>query len=550
MQVVGVDFGTTNVRVATWDSNQPDVPPQPHLIGDGDSYNMPAVVAFQRQPGGVVMPVVGQDADALRDGPDTVVVRNIKRWALSDDPFVSWHLTGGRVERPHWWNHETRSVDALGQQYPVREIMRLILVEAIHRAGISGDFEWRAGCPVHASLGYRSELAGVLSEFGGSNKVAHVVEEPILLLALVHRLRTITPGSYLVYDLGGGSFDCAIAEVGEDGQMTVYASHGHPLLGGAMIDDLLAKTLGYEEGDQKSLRTAKELLGPSSPEQNVDVGINLSWRELEETLDLAKFPGRTLAAMREAYISAKVLWKRAEGESPIGVIPSLRLGDAPRAFRDDLDAIILFGGSTKSAYFRERLEADFGVGKVKMAEDLVPPEIPDANLTSLSAGACYLVEESYSPLYVNRLPARVTLEDTATGDRVGYEPYQHFAPNFNPAESFYSDRLPDRAGENAGYELTVTDADGDNPKSKLVDFARAGALNAATRSPRLVIDKFGRIGIEDNGPPWIEVESPSWQTQRQREFLQTIMDRQQEFARSERQRIHNLVTKNPFGWQQ
>ncbi len=249
-------------------------------------------------------------------------------------------------------------------------------------------------------------------------------------------------------------------------------------------------------------------------------------------------------------MAARIWAIGAEGGSPMGVIPSLRLGDAPRAFCKDLDAIILFGGSTKSAYFRDRLEADFGVEKVKMAEDLVPPEIPDANLTSLSAGACYLVEESYSPLYVNRLPVRVTLEDTATGDRVGYEPYQHFAPNFNPAESFYSDRLPDRAGANAGYELTVTDADGDNPKSKLVDFARAAAPNAATRSPRLVIDKFGRIGIEDNGPPWIEVESPSWQTQRQREFLQTIMDRQQEFARSERQRIHNLVTKNPFGWQQ
>ena len=158
------------------------------------------------------------------------------------------------------------------------------------------------------------------------------------------------------------------------------------------------------------------------------------------------------------------------------------------------------GGSTESAYFRERLEADFGVEKVKMAKDLVPPEIPDANLTGLSAGACYLVEESYSPLYVNRLQARVTLEDTATGDRVGYKPYQHFAPNFNPTESFFSERLPDRAGANARYELTVTDADGDNSKSKRVYFDYAAASNAANRSPRLMIDKLGRIWIEDNGP--------------------------------------------------
>ena len=82
--------------------------------------------------------------------------------------------------------------------------------------------------------------------------------------------------------------------------MIVYAYLGHPLLGGVMMDDLLAKALGYEQGDQKSLRTAKELLGPSSPEQNVYVGINLSWSDLEETLDRAKFLTRRLATMREA----------------------------------------------------------------------------------------------------------------------------------------------------------------------------------------------------------------------------------------------------------
>ena len=131
-----------------------------------------------------------------------------------------------------------------------------------------------------------------------------------------------------------------------------------------------------------------------------------------------------------------------------------------------------------------------------------------------------------------------------------YEPHQRFRRNFNPAESFYSERLADRAGADASYELTIADSDGNNSESKFVDFGHAGASSAANRSPRLVIDKFGLIGIEANGPPWIEVESPSWQTERQREFLQTIMNRQQEFARNERQRIHNLVTKNPFGWQQ
>ena len=52
MQIVGVDFGTTNVRIASWDSSLEDVAPRPILVGQGDSYTMPAVVAFQREPGG------------------------------------------------------------------------------------------------------------------------------------------------------------------------------------------------------------------------------------------------------------------------------------------------------------------------------------------------------------------------------------------------------------------------------------------------------------------------------------------------------------------
>ncbi len=175
MQVVGVDFGTTNVRIATWDSNRPDVIPESRLIGEVGASTMPAVVAFQRQPDGSVTTTVGEDANILEDGPDTVVVHNIKRWALSSDPYVKWQLDSRGTPKPCWWNQETRRVEALGQELPVKEVMRLILSEAFRRANITGEFEWRAGCPVHAGLEYRSELAEILSEFGGENKVSSVV---------------------------------------------------------------------------------------------------------------------------------------------------------------------------------------------------------------------------------------------------------------------------------------------------------------------------------------------------------------------------------------
>lgn len=306
MQVVGVDFGTTNVRIATWDSSQPDLTPQSVLIGQEGASTMPAVIAFQRQPGGAVTTFVGEDADVLEKGPDTVVVDNIKRWALAGDAYVRWHLGASKVASPDWWNPETRRVEVWDQEFRAQEIIRQILAEAFRRANLSGEFEWRAGCPVQAGLAYRSELAEVLSEFGGRNEISSIIEEPVLFLVLAHRLEALSPGSYLVYDVGGGSFDCTLAEVREDGKMAVYAAQGNPTLGGVFIDQLLTDEIGYE-GAPFRLRRAKERLTPSGGSQDVDGRVNLTWANLEKVLNQALFIDRTLVTMREGYISAKVM---------------------------------------------------------------------------------------------------------------------------------------------------------------------------------------------------------------------------------------------------
>ena len=553
MQVVGVDFGTTNVRLSIWDSDRPEAVPESCLIGQGDASAMPAVIAFQRQPDGSVATVVGEDAELLQDGAETVVVDNIKRLALAGDPYVRWHLESRRTPWPTWWNPNTRCVEVWGQEFPVRELLQRILSEAFGRANLTGEFEWRAGCPVHAGLDYRSELAEVLSELGGENKISSVIEEPILFLVLANRLGKLDPGSYMVYDVGGGSFDCALAEVGTDGEMTVYAAHGNPKLGGALIDELLREKLGYP-GSALSLKLAKEQVSPSDPIRALDGGFSLGWPDVEQVLDEAKFVGWTQAAMREAYIVAKVLWKPEEGKPPIGYIPSCRLADMPAAFRKDLHSIFLTGGPTKSPYFRDRLAEIFG-DQVVTTEEVVPPNVPDPELTGLSMGACYMYDdEQRRPLYVNRLPARVTLRDTVSGQTVEYKPYQqlpyrHLAPNFNPAKPFVSDPLPPRQGLDAAYDLTVTGLDGEILEHKAVDFAQGGVTRGALRSPSLVIDTFGRVGVDNNGKAWVEIQTPHWQTDRHRQVLQGIIERQQEFERNERARVHWNTSHNPFGWQ-
>ena len=433
------------------------------------------------------------------------------------------------------------------REIPVKEVIRQILAEAFRRANLSGEFEWRAGCPVHSGLEYRAELAEVLSGLAGGNRVASVVEEPVLFLELARRLDRLMAGSYLVYDIGGGSFDCALAEVEADGQMSVYAAHGNPSLGGVFIDGLLKKWTGYQ-GSERDLRIAKEQLTPSGEAQDLGGGVHLAWSDLEDELNKSLFLAKTLAAMREAYISAKVIWKRQEGASPIGDIPSCRLEAIPAAFARDLDGIILTGGPTKSPYFRERLREMFGVDLVVSAEELVPQEVIDPELTALSMGACYMASGQYNPLYVNRLPARVTLQDSGTGKTVEYEPYRHFAPNFHPARPFVSDWLPFRHGVGAKFVLTVADSDGNDVEPKPVDVNPARAWDDSIGSLRFVIDVLGRIWIDNGTTRWREVEDTPWQTERQREILQEILEKQETFQRSETDRVHTMVTYNPYGW--
>ena len=566
MQVVGVDFGTTNVRISTWDSTQ-DLPPEPKMIGAQGTTTMPAVIALRRQPGGEVISIVGEDADILQDDPnDTLVIRNIKRNALSNDAYVDWHLEIRNSHEqtaqwpPVWWSPQKRCVQAWGHEFPVWDLIGMILVEAFHRADIKGEFVWRAGCPVHANFEYRDRLAQTLGQSTGKGNATWIVDEPILLLTLARRLGNIGQGSYLVYDLGGGSFDSALVEVKET-EMLVYGADGHPLLGGADIDDDLIDKLAYL-GQANLMRDAKERLTPSNPTETLSDGTIVTWGDVENTLQDRGFARKSFSTMRDAYVGAKVLWKRSGGEDdpPIGEI--LGRDDVTGAVRSvwqlmwddltqDVDGIIVFGGPTRSPYFYQQLSDRFGEKKIITTEELLPTLFgtPDLELVGVSMGACYSYEGAYSPLYLSRLPARITLEDLQTGSQVEYEPFQHFqyahvegepirriirtARQFEP---YFSNRLVQDKSDPHRYELTVTDPSGVVIEQHLIDgYVKPGEEEREQHpdrrprlpatSLRLVIDRFGRVGVEkhSSGPrlPWTEIsvviEAPPWQIGLQRE---------------------------------
>lgn len=589
MHVVGVDFGTTNVRISTWDSDG-DVPPQPVRIGAGadGTTAMPAVVALRRLPGGEVSIIVGEEADAEEDvDNETLVLRNIKRYALSEDKYLRRHLcVANASERqpkwpPCWWNAEEQSVHALDRVFPVWDLVEALLAEAFRRARIGGEFEWRAGCPVHAGLGYREQLTRTLEGITGKGDIHWIAMEPILYMILADRLGVVNggrpDGAFLMYDFGGGSFDCALVEIVE-GQMTVYGADGHPLLGGSDIDEALRQMLAYG-GQPALLRRAKERLGPDNPSESLADGTTISLEDLQATMADGRFVDQSLNPMRDAYMGAKVVWKRGEGQydPPMGDVISQDPANGTQRFvwqlrwndiAADIEGIILAGGPTKSPYFTERL-ADLCGDQINVLDpsELFPTltGIPDLETVGISMGACYSFAETYSPLYVNRLPVKVTLENLESGDGVEYEPFESLTRTFKPFGDFVSEKGLDvrpisMATRPSGQRirLTIAHPDGEEVGHCFVDkhVERHVSLRIDGYSLRLVIDRLGRVGVElhlagmnlqDTKPRrYMVVPEPPWQTELQREALSRLDDQLRRYEEREGERTSLYINSPPW----
>jgi len=576
--IVGVDFGTTNTRVATWDPEVRGLP-DPLMIGKGGTPTMPSVVAFERAPGGQVgICAVGEDADAIEeDAPNIKVMRNIKRWALASDPSVRQTLESmPKTQLPQWtrwppeFNPDKRCFELWGKSFPVGEIISAIISEALKRAGLQDmPLELRAACPVHSDFIYRRDMVNIFSRLGFRGKVTWVTEEPLLYVALAYSLGRLDEGSYLVYDFGGGSFDCALATVEREHdtmRLIVYAADGNPLLGGMDIDERLSKQLNYD-GPPNLLRLAKEqvCLNPSGPGQSLPGGVKLSWLDMETMLKTERFIEQTVQMMMQAYQQAKLIWKRTSGGPPMGEILEENSNGVIRRtvwqlrehdMAGDVDKVLLFGGTTRIPSICQRLEKIFGADRVVAASQLFPA-FSEPELTAVALAASYTAREDYVPLYVNRLPCRVVLHlRQASGEqKTEYVPY--FRLPWRPTAPYISTTLRLSFGESAQYQATVEDADGGVLHSTGWREARIPSCGAHANRLRIVFDRFGRLWLQmeagwESAPAINELvellEMPPWQTSAQRTALQRMWKIQREYEESERSRTLRNLTRNPFGW--
>ena len=314
-KVIGIDLGTTNSCVAVMEGGEAVVIPNPE-----GNRTTPSVVAFSKTGERLIGQVAKRQAVT---NPDRTV-QSIKREMGS--------------------NYKVHIDD---KQYSPQEISAMILTK------LKSDAEAYLGQPVTQAVitvpAYFSDSQRQATKDAGKIAgldVLRIINEPTAA-SLAYGLDKESDQKILVFDLGGGTFDVSILEIG-DGVFEVLATAGNNRLGGDDFDnkvvEYLVDSFKKEQGvDLHSDRMAMQRLREAAEKAKIELSgvttsnINLAYitadatgpKHLDMTLTRAKFDELT----RDLVEKTMEPVKRAMSDA--GMTPS------------DIQKILLVGGSTR-----------------------------------------------------------------------------------------------------------------------------------------------------------------------------------------------------------
>ncbi len=336
-KIVGIDLGTTNSVVAVMEGDQPKV-----LINAQGSRLTPSVVAFTDK--GEI--IVGQNARHQQVTNSKNTVFSIKRFmgrrhseVGQEEKMVPYEVVGAQDEMV--------KVNVRGKTYTPEEISAMILGDLKKTAETYlGEKVDQAVITVPAYFNDAQRTATKNAGEIAGLKVLRVLPEPTAA-ALAYGLNKKKNEKLCVFDLGGGTFDVSVLDVG-DGVFEVLSINGDTHLGGDDMDEELinhlAEQFRKQEGidlrkDPMALQRLKEAAEKAKIELSnaMETTVNLPFitatpegpKHLQETLTRAKFEqliARLVEKCRQPLVDA--------------------LKDA-KLKPEQIDEVILVGGSTR-----------------------------------------------------------------------------------------------------------------------------------------------------------------------------------------------------------
>ena len=351
-KVIGIDLGTTNSCVAVMDGKEAKV-----IENSEGARTTPSMVAFTESK----EKLVGQSAkrQAVTNPENTLfaikrlIGRNFEDKLVKDDSWlVPYKIVKG--DNGDAW------VEARSEKYSPSQISAFVLQKMKETAeSYLGENVTQAVITVPAYFNDAQRQATKDAGKIAGLEVLRIINEPTAA-ALAYGLDKKKTGTVAVYDLGGGTFDISILEIG-DGVFEVKSTNGDTHLGGEDFDlqiiDYLADEFKKDNGvDLRSDKLALQRLKEAAEKAKIELS---SSTETEVNL-----PFITADQTGPKHLTIKL--SRAKLEAIVGDLLTKSLKPCEQALKDaglqaaDIDDVILVGGMTRMPKVTELVKNFFG----------------------------------------------------------------------------------------------------------------------------------------------------------------------------------------------
>src|SRR4030081_2797884 len=344
-KTVGIDLGTTNSVIAVMAGGGPV-----RLPNSEGSRTTPSVVAFTKSGERLVGNLARRQAAV---NPENTVY-SIKRFmgrkyseVVEERKIVPYEVKSGKDDRVVVW------IPNANKEFPPEEISAMILQKLKTYAGASlGEKVTDAVITVPAYFNDSQRQATKnAGEIAGLN-VVRIINEPTAA-ALAYGLDKKENEKILVFDLGGGTYDVSVLEIGE-GVFEVKATNGDTHLGGDDYDrrvvDFIADEFKKEQGiDLRQDRQALQRLTEAAEKAKVELSSRM---ETEVNL-----PFITADQNGPKHLDIKIT--RSKFEQLTADLTERCVGPFHAALKDagltpaDLNEVILVGGATRMPAIQE-----------------------------------------------------------------------------------------------------------------------------------------------------------------------------------------------------
>ena len=327
-KIIGIDLGTTNSCVAVMEGGKPTV-----ITNAEGMRTTPSVVAFTKSGDRLIGDTAKRQAVTNPEG----TVSSIKRFMGTD--------------------HKT---NIGGKNYTPQEISAMILQKLKKDAeNYLGEKVTEAVITVPAYFNDAQRQATKDAGKIAGLDVKRIINEPTSA-ALAYGLDNENEQKVMVWDLGGGTYDVSIIDIG-DGVIEVLATNGDTHLGGDDVDKILMDYIVNDfknkegvdiSGDKMAMQRIKEAAEKAKKELSSSTTTNINLPFISATATGPKHLDITLTRAKFDELITPFVEKT--------LIPAQKALDDAKLSKSDIDKVLLVGGSTRIPLVQKKVKSFMG----------------------------------------------------------------------------------------------------------------------------------------------------------------------------------------------